>query len=172
MRPVVAGVADKIASVPRDRWSAPSPCPDWSAPIAKHVIESQGVFGLVGREMGDLPSPEADLLAAERGAGRVQHDLDDPQLAGTEFSGFFGKSTFEGAAVNRFLCTDLVVHGWDPRAAGLDDDIAPGDLSAVQRPRSRLGDAMRSPRAFGPAVEPPPGADEQTKVLAFLGPSA
>jgi hypothetical protein len=28
---------------------------------------------------------------------------------------------------------------------------------------------MRGPGAFGPELTPPPGADEQTKLLAFLG---
>jgi hypothetical protein len=28
---------------------------------------------------------------------------------------------------------------------------------------------MRNPKAFGPAVEPPAGAGEQEKLLAFLG---
>src|SRR2546425_749697 len=32
-----------------------------------------------------------------------------------------------------------------------------------------FGDAMRGPRAFGPAVEPPPDADDQGRLLAFLG---
>ena len=30
-------------------------------------------------------------------------------------------------------------------------------------------EGMRGPGAFGPEITPPPGADEQTKVLAFLG---
>ncbi len=32
-----------------------------------------------------------------------------------------------------------------------------------------MGDALRNPRAFGPEIEVPAEADEQTKVLAFLG---
>jgi uncharacterized protein (TIGR03083 family) len=32
-----------------------------------------------------------------------------------------------------------------------------------------LGDMMRSPQAFGPEVEAPAGADEQGRLLAFLG---
>jgi hypothetical protein len=28
---------------------------------------------------------------------------------------------------------------------------------------------MRSPQAFGPEAEPPPGADAQQRLLAFLG---
>ena len=32
-----------------------------------------------------------------------------------------------------------------------------------------MGDALRSPGAFGAEVEVPAGADEQQKMLAFLG---
>jgi hypothetical protein len=32
-----------------------------------------------------------------------------------------------------------------------------------------FGDAMRGPQAFGPAVEPPAGGDDQGRLLAFLG---
>ena len=32
-----------------------------------------------------------------------------------------------------------------------------------------MGDALRGPGAFGAAIEPPAGADEQQRVLAFLG---
>ena len=32
-----------------------------------------------------------------------------------------------------------------------------------------LADQLRSPRAFGPEIDVPAEADEQTKVLAFLG---
>jgi hypothetical protein len=31
------------------------------------------------------------------------------------------------------------------------------------------GHLLRSPQAFGPEVEPPADADDQTKLLAFLG---
>ena len=87
----------------------------------------------------------------------------------TEFDGMTGRSTFE-AAVDRFLNMDLVVHGWDlARAAGLDDEIDPADVARVNETAKGFGEGMRSPRAFGPAVEPPSDADDQTKMLAFLG---
>jgi len=80
-----------------------------------------------------------------------------------------GKSTFE-AGVDKFLCTDLVVHGWDlARATGLDETIDPEDAKRVQRNMASMGDGLRSPGAFGAEVEPPSGADEQQKMLAFLG---
>ena len=81
----------------------------------------------------------------------------------------FGKSTFE-AGVNRFICADLVIHAWDlSRATGIDERLDPDDVHQVLEALRPLGDKLRGPGAFGPAVEPPPGADEQAQLLAFLG---
>ncbi|MBV8303729.1 MAG: TIGR03086 family protein [Acidimicrobiia bacterium] len=164
--------ADKISSVPKDRWDSRTPCEEWTArDLVGHVVTAQGMFlGFIGKDPGDIPSVDHDPVGAW-GATRakVQAVLDDPQQAKTEFQGFSGRSTFE-AAVNRFLCTDLVVHGWDlARATGLDETIDPQDLVMVKRDMEAMGDAMRSPGAFGPAVEPPAEASEQQQVLAFLG---
>ncbi len=164
--------AAKIAAVPGDRWSAQSPCPDWTAlDVVRHVVTTQGMFlGLVGRALGDIPSVDDDPLAAWTAARTiVQRDLEDPDRAGAEFDGAMGRMTFE-SAVDRFLNFDLVVHGWDlARATGLDDHIGPNDVARVRAAAESFGDAMRSPQAFGPALEPPPDADDQQRLLAFLG---
>ena len=68
---------------------------------------------------------------------------------------------------------DLVVHRWDlARAAGLDTTIPPEDVAMVMERAALMGDALRTPGAFGDAVEPPPGADAQADMLAFLGRTA
>ncbi len=165
--------AAKIAAVPADRWTEQSPCPEWTAlDVVRHVITTQGMFqGLVGRSMpDDMPSVDADPLVAWNAARAVtQADLDDPARATEEFDGGMGRMSFENA-VDRFLCFDLVVHGWDlAHATGLDEGIAPQDLDHVRVQAEGFGDAMRGPQAFGPEVQPPPGADDQQKLLAFLG---
>src|ERR1700681_3245065 len=118
----------KIAAVASDRWSSPWPWTEWTArDLVGHVVSTQGmILGLVGRELGEIRSVDNDPLGAFTDARAVvQHDLEDPARAGVEFEGFMGKMTFEGA-VDRFLCFDLVVHGWDlARAAGLDEHIDP-----------------------------------------------
>jgi len=164
--------ARKIAAVPADSWSNQSPCEEWTArDVVRHVVGTQGMFlGFVGRELGDIPSVDDDPLAAWTAAsGVMKAALADPAVATAEFEGRWGKSTLE-AGVDRFLNVDLVVHNWDlSRATGQDESIDPDDVKRVQAAAEAFGDAMRAPQAFGPAVDPPPGADAQTKMLAFLG---
>ena len=171
-RRLAATFTEKVAAVPADRWSSPSPCEGWSArEVVGHVVQTQGMFlGFVGREIGPLPSVDEDPVAAwEAARDVVQADLDDPARASAGFDGVLGPSTFE-ATVDRFGCMDLVIHGWDlSRAAGLDDRIDPAEVERVRGDAVALGDAIRSPGAFGPAVEPGEGADDQERLLVFLG---
>lgn len=164
--------AETVAAVPDDRWSSPSPCEGWTArDVVRHVVDTQGMFlGFVGRKMDDIPSVDDDPVAAwDAARGVVLGDLEDPERAQEEFDGLMGRSTFE-AAVDRFLCFDLVVHRWDlARAAGLDDRIDPEDVRQVEASARALGDAMRGPGAFGPELEAPEGADPQARLLAYLG---
>ncbi|MGI8875762.1 MAG: TIGR03086 family protein, partial [Egibacteraceae bacterium] len=139
--------------------------------VVAHVVETQGIFlGLVGRQLGDIPAvDDAPGAAARAATNQTQAGLDDPRRATEEFDGHFGRSTYE-QAVDRFLSVDLVIHRWDlARAAGLDDELAPDDVARLRDTAQGFGDALRESGACGPALEPPPGADEQTRLLAFLG---
>jgi uncharacterized protein (TIGR03086 family) len=161
-----------IAAVPADTWESPSPCAGWTArDVVRHVVDTQGMFlGFVGREGGDVPSVDDDPLAAWTAASaEVMRGLQDPAVASAEYKGMSGPSTFE-AGVDQFLCFDLVVHAWDlAKAAGLDHRMDEGEIAKVRAVAERFGPALRSPQAFGPEIEPPPGADEQARFLAFLG---
>jgi uncharacterized protein (TIGR03086 family) len=164
--------AAKIEAVPDDRWDSQTPCDEWKArDLIGHVVSTQGMFlGFIGKELKDVPPAEAEPLAAWNAArAQVQAVLDNPEQAESEFQGFSGKSTFEAAA-DKFLCTDLVVHGWDlSRATGLDERIEPADVQRARKYMESMGDALRSPGAFGAEVEAPPDAGAQEKMLAFLG---
>jgi uncharacterized protein (TIGR03086 family) len=165
-----------VAAVPADKWDAQSPCPDWKArDVLQHLIDSQGIFlGMVGAELEPGPSVDEDPSAAwDAARAQTQARLDDPAQAAQEFDGMTGKRSYEDGA-DTFLSLDLIVHRWDlARATGTDDTIPPEDLSALVEAMdsmsAEMGEAMRSPRAFGPALTPPEGADTQTKVLAFAG---
>lgn len=165
--------AEKVAAVSEDQWSAPSPCSDWTAKdVVRHVVDSQGRFlGFVGREMGEHPSVGDDPEGAVRAVtGRIQQDLEDPELAAETFEGFMGTQAFE-TAVDRFLAADLVIHGWDlARATGQDDTIPVQDLAEMQEAVQQFPEeAMRSPGAFGPVVAVADDASDQDKLMGFLG---
>jgi uncharacterized protein (TIGR03086 family) len=81
----------------------------------------------------------------------------------------FGRQTFE-KSVGQFICVDLVIHNWDlSRATGQDERLDPGEVHAMQAAMEPMDEVLRSPGAFGPKVEPPEGADEQARLLCFLG---
>lgn len=164
--------AATIAAVPPDRWGDPSPCDDWDArAVVAHVIGAHGIFeGLAGRELAPGPSVDDDPAGAFAAArDQVQAELDDATLADVEFDGMFGRSTF-AKGVDRFLSLDLVIHRWDlARATGGDEELPADEIARGWKDMEGIGDAMRGPGAFGPEVEPPPDADEQTRLLCFLG---
>lgn len=167
---------DTVAAVPVAAWSQPSPCPDWTAlDVVRHVVDTQAMFaGFVQREPEAGPTADDDPLGAWTTARQLtQRGLDAPQLAAEEFEGGMGRQRFD-QAVDRFLAFDLVVHRWDlARAAGLDDQMPAADLdameAAVAEMDEKMSDKMRGPGAFGPELDPPEGADRQTRLLAFLG---
>lgn len=164
--------ADVVARVPEERWTAPSPCEGWSArDVVGHVVDTQGMFlGLVGRKLSDIPDAADDPAAAwDAARAVVLADLTDPERAEAGFDGHFGRTTF-AQAVDRFVSFDLVVHRWDlARATGLDERIDPDDVRWARETTAFFGDSLRSEGICGAELTPPDGADEQTRLLAFLG---
>lgn len=169
---LAAGFTSTVDSVPDDRWDSPSPCQDWTAKgIVRHMCENASLFfGFIGDEVPPGPSPDDDPPGAWANArDALQQGLDDPAVAGKEYEGSFGTSTFE-KAVDQFLGIDLVVHNWDlARAAGLDDRLDPDAVHEVFEAVKPMDGPMRASGTFGPKLDPPDGADEQTRLLAFLG---
>ncbi|MGA9774366.1 MAG: hypothetical protein WBU92_00405, partial [Candidatus Dormiibacterota bacterium] len=112
----------------------------------------------------------ADPASAWRSASAaVAEALADPERAATEVKSRAGVMTFE-QMVGTLLCADTLVHTWDlARATGLDERLDPEAVAVAHRFLLPRGDQMRVPGGFGPAVEPPPGADDQTRFLCFTG---
>jgi uncharacterized protein (TIGR03086 family) len=171
-RRLAQALADKIRSVPEERWPSPSPCPGWTArDVVRHLVQTQGMFaGFVGLTLEPGPDVDSDPVGAWASASsQLQACLDDPDTAERQFQGFSGATTL-AEAVDLFLCFDLNVHGWDlSRAAGLDDRIDPAELDRLWESVEAFGDQIRSDGAFGPPVNVPAGAPEQDKLLAHLG---
>ena len=162
----------KIGAVRPDQWAAPTPCDGWTVrDLVRHVVDTQGLFeGMVGRELGAIPSVDDEPTAAFAAASTVvQGDLDDPARAEETFEGFFGTSTF-AQAIDRFACFDLVVHGWDlARATGQEETIEPVEIERVMASTELFGPNLRTSGVCGPEVEVGEDASAQDRLVAFLG---
>ena len=72
-------------------------------------------------------------------------------------------------------CTpDVLIHTWDlARATGLDERLDADEVHrqvvGVESLPAEVDEAMRGSGHYGPRVEVPPDADEQSRLLAFMG---
>jgi uncharacterized protein (TIGR03086 family) len=169
---IADGFTARLDGVPPGAWSNPSPCPDWTAhDVAKHVIDV--TRGLFTRLTGGDPTPpdtDEDLAAAWKvESDAVKAALADPERAKTEVKGMGGTQPFEELAAG-VMCADALIHTWDlARATGQDDRLDPEGVRAAMAFLEPNDEMLRSPGGMGPKLDPPPDADEQTRLLAFVG---
>jgi uncharacterized protein (TIGR03086 family) len=172
-RRVAGAFSDRVRAVPPDRWDAPAPCEGWVArDIVAHLVEwlSAYFFGTWGIEPPPAPSVEEDPAGAWFALDRtIQAALDDPAVAGREAVTRFGPAPFESQI--DMICTgDILIHTWDlARAAGLDERLDDDEVRAFLAAAEPMDEALRQSGHYGPKVPVPDDADEQTRLLAFLG---
>ncbi|MEV4143673.1 TIGR03086 family metal-binding protein [Amycolatopsis sp. NPDC049691] len=162
-----------LAAVPDDRWDAPSACAEWSVrDVAGHVIWGQRQLRAwasgadYGETAGAPGAPHPAVLAAADPVGTWRAAA-VRTLTGDELGrkvSLPGLGEVPVAGIVPLLTTDLVAHSWD-----IDRDVRlPPDLVALAFGWARAN-VVRRPGFFGPELVPPAGADEQTRMLAFLG---
>ncbi|GIH79047.1 TIGR03086 family metal-binding protein [Planobispora longispora] len=171
-RSLAAAFTAKLEGVGADEWGDPTPCTDWSVrDLVGHVVAMHEVHLFqVDRRPLARPGVDRDPLGAFAVIrDQVQADLDDRGRAEEMYTGRFGRWTF-AEGIDRSICTELVVHGWDlARATGQDDRIDPVEIQQVWATLRIIGhDVVRGMMA-GPEVEVGPDADEQARLLAYLG---
>jgi uncharacterized protein (TIGR03086 family) len=171
-RRLSALMTDRVAGVPDDAWTSPTPCEKWTArDLVGHLLDVHGRFqGLVGRSLVDHPPVEEDPLGAWVAVrDQMQGDLEDPDRVAEEYDGLLGRSTF-GASVDGFVCFDLVVHGWDlAHATGQDDTIPAGDVEQVQAMVDTMGPMMLENGVISRQLDVGPDASPQRRLLGALG---
>ena len=169
-RVVAAGFADRLAAVGPEAWDRATPCDGWSVrALVRHSAEVHGrVASLAGADVPELD--EAEPAASWRLASRaVLAALDDPERRVAEVPSRAGTVPFE-QLVGTLLAADTLIHTWDlARGAGLADTL---DVAASEAALAFLAQneaLIRVPGGFGPALQPPPGADVQVRLLCFAG---
>lgn len=152
-RTVAAGFATRLAGVAPEEWTAPTPCPDWTAcDLVVHVIGTQR--GVLTRLDGTEPvevEPRGDLRAQfHRASQAIADALGDETQALTIVRSMFGEQSFE-SLVGRLVCTDLLVHTRDlARATGQDETLDPGAVARSEAFLASIDDALRVPGGFAP----------------------
>jgi uncharacterized protein (TIGR03086 family) len=166
-----------LRSVPAGAWNNPSPCEDWrTIDVAGHVI---GGLGMVTHLVttGQMP-PE--LLTTQEAVG------DDPMAAFAAARAALERSLAAPGAMNKVVespfgtmpvdpalgifVLEVLTHTWDlARGAGVDVRLDPELVRVCGESIRPMDEMIRVEGVFGPKVEAPPGADEQTELMAFLG---
>ena len=171
-RVVSSGFDAAVKAVAPDKWGAQSPCEQWTArDVLAHVVEGhRGVIsGVRGGESEPLGADEDPKQAWESASRAIDEITGDPEEAAKEMDGPMGMMS-AGQIIGQFVTMDVLVHTWDlARTIGADEHL---DEDSVRRAYEALKpmDAMiRQPKVFGPKLEPPIGADQQTEFLYFLG---
>ncbi|MDG4863164.1 TIGR03086 family metal-binding protein [Streptomyces sp. T-3] len=170
---------DRVHQVGADQWDGPTPCADWSVrDLVNHLTGEQLWVPPLVRDGATVESVgdtfDGDVLGPD--------PVTSWDTAADAARGAFG----EAGALDRTvhlsygdtpcahycaqMVTDLVVHTWDlSRAIGADERLpAPLVDYAVREVSPYAADLAKS-GLFAAPVEPPPGADVQTKLLSLLG---
>jgi uncharacterized protein (TIGR03086 family) len=168
---VADGFTRRVNGVPPGGWDARTPCSEWTArDVVAHVVNTHWrvLASVDGSDPAPVP-PDGGAAAWPGATEAVRAALADPVRAATNVSGMFGDQPFE-SVVGRLLCADTLVHTWDlARATGQDESLDPQAAARVLEFLTPIDEAARRPGGFAAKIEPPLGADAQTRLLNFTG---
>jgi uncharacterized protein (TIGR03086 family) len=169
---VAAGFDRRVQAVSPDKWGAQSPCDEWTArDVVGHVVRNYRSIAAeaTGGEGGPMGEDEDPVEAWSGAYGQMSALAKDPEALTKNVRGPGGPTPLE-QAMGTLISMDTSVHTWDlARAVGGDERLDP-DVVHLAREMLEPMDAMiRQPGVFGPKLDPPAGADEQTQLLYFLG---
>ncbi|RFU37286.1 TIGR03086 family protein [Actinomadura logoneensis] len=166
-----------VGAVPPDDWDAPSPCAGWTAcQVAGHVIGGQYVIRALAT---GAPQPDVntdpgrfcagDVMLAWRAARKeCAAALSDEALARPIPLGGLGEVPLGDFLSGHVL--EPLVHAWDLAvAAGRPPRLDPDLVHHAFATARVIAGPMRAAGHLGPPLTAPPGADEQTRLLCFLG---
>jgi uncharacterized protein (TIGR03086 family) len=149
---IAAAFTDRVRAVPDDAWDRPAPCEGW-----------------VARDLQRPPVDEDPVAAWAALDVALRDALDDPSVAGSEQDTPMGRSTF-AATLDMIATTDVFLHTWDlARATGGDEHLDPDEVHRLLVGMEPMDEVLRSSGHYGPRTPVPADADEQTRLLAFIG---
>ena len=169
----------RVHAIHDDQWEAPTPCTAWTVrDLVGHLVSEQAWVPALVRDgstvdavgdslAGDLLGPDP-VAAWEAVADASRAVFAEPGALGRTVHLSFGDMPADDYCAQ--LVTDLTVHTWDlSRAIGADEQL-PGELvSFAVREVTPHATELERTGLFAAPEEPPPGADDQPKLLCLVG---
>jgi uncharacterized protein (TIGR03086 family) len=169
---VAAGFDQRVQAVAAGKWEAQSPCEEWKArDVVAHVVSNyrSTAAQATGRESNAMGADEDPVQAWTDAYEHMQVLLKDPETLAKTVKGPAGPTPFE-QMLGSLMAMDTHIHTWDlARAVGGDERLDPDVVHFARGMLEPIDAMIRQPGVFGPKLEPPAGADEQTQLLYFLG---
>ena len=173
-RRIADGFTRRAKAVAPDAWGNPAPCAGWVArDIVRHLVEWFPPFleGGAGLALSAGPSVDTDPLGAwitlDKGVRGV---FDAPDITTRRFEHDRAGSHALGDAIDMFFTGDVLIHTWDlARATGGDETLDPDEVHRMLVGLEPLDEMLRGSGQYGPRVAVPDDADEQTRLIAFVG---
>ena len=170
---ITSQFSDRVRAVPAEAWSNPSPCDGWTArDVVGHLTEwIPAFFGAHGVTFPPVPSAVDDPVGAWVTVQQtVAEALADPAFADRQIETPLGTHSF-AETVDMIVTGDVFTHTWDlARATGQSETL---DAEQLQRMISNMAampeEALRADGMFGPRIDVPADADDQTRFLGYLG---
>ncbi|MFM2072014.1 MAG: hypothetical protein RLZZ623_2277 [Actinomycetota bacterium] len=173
-RAAAQGFTDRARAVADGAWDNPAPCEGWVArDIVRHMVEWMPALLRAGAGI-ELPAgppvDEQPLAAWLALTAAIQAVLDDPETSSRQFvHEQAGTHSLENA-ISMFIVGDIVLHTWDlARATGGDERLDPEVVHRMLVGMEPLDEMLRASGQYGPRVDVPADADEQTRLIAFVG---
>jgi uncharacterized protein (TIGR03086 family) len=168
-----ATLTDRVRQVPPDAWGNPAPPEGWNArDVVRHLVEWISGFwsSYAGIELPKAPPVDDDPVGAWLALrDGLQAMLDDPDVATRELDTPMGRMSVE-QAMDMICTSDVFLHTWDlARATGLDETLDADEVHRLLEGMEPMDEVLRASGHYGPRVEVPDDADEQTRLLAFIG---
>lgn len=169
---------DRVHAVGPARWGDPTPCTEWTVrDLVNHLTAEQLwvpplLDGAAIEDLGD--SLDGDVLgddpaaAWDAAATAAREAFAAPGALKRTVRLSYGPTSADAYAAQ--MTADAVVHAWDlARAIGADEHLPRALVDFTRREVEPYAGSLSGTGLFAAAVEPPAGADAQTRLLARLG---
>ncbi|MEV6650956.1 TIGR03086 family metal-binding protein [Streptomyces sp. NPDC051219] len=170
---------ERVHAVRPDQWDAPTPCAEWSvADLVNHLTVEQlwvpllvtqrrtvedVADALEGEVLGDDP-----VTAWDAAATAAREAFGAPGALARTVHLSYGRT--RASAYCAQMTADAVVHAWDlSRAIGAPERLPDALVDFTAEEVTPYAGGLEATGLFAAPVEPPPGADAQTRLLALLG---